>query len=281
MEQAKRAMVYDTRLQIEACFFSGLMQPFPTHFHEYYVIGLVERGQRALTCRNRDYTIGAGDILLFSPGDSHGCAQTDGGTLEYRSIHVKPEVMLALAAECTGQQALPAFPDSVIRDGEAAGYLRDLHELVMTEGPVLCREERWRLLVSLLLERYGAEAPQSAPRCRDEVARACTFMETHLEESISLEMLCDHTGLSKSTLLRAFVREKGVTPYRYLENIRVGEAKKLLAQGVPPVEAALRTGFSDQSHFTVFFSRFIGLPPGAYRGIFSEQRETEENSHGA
>lgn len=281
MEQAKRDMVYDTRLRIEACFFSGLMQPFPMHFHEYYVIGLVERGQRALTCRNRDYTIGAGDILLFSPGDSHGCAQTDGGTLEYRSIHVKRDVMLALAEEYTGQQTLPAFPDPVIRDGEAAGYLRDLHELVMTDGPVLCREERWRLLVSLLLERYGAEAPQPAPGGREEVDRACAFMEAHLDASIRLSQLCDHTGLSKSTLLRAFVREKGVTPYRYLENIRIGKAKKLLAQGVPPVEAALRTGFSDQSHFTGFFSRFIGLPPGAYRGIFSGQRETEGDSHGA
>ena len=281
MEQAKREMYYDTRLQIEACFFSGLMQPFPMHFHEYYVIGLVERGQRALTCRNRDYTIGARDILLFSPGDSHGCAQTDGGTLAYRSIHVKRDVMLALAEEYTGRQTLPAFPDPVIRDGEAAGYLRDLHELVMAEGPVLCREERWRLLVSLLLERYGAEAPQPAPGGREEVDRACAFMEAHLDASISLSQLCDHTGLSKSTLLRAFVREKGVTPYRYLENIRIGKAKKLLAQGVPPVEAALRTGFSDQSHFTGFFSRFIGLPPGAYQGIFSGQRETEGDSHGA
>ena len=34
------------------------------------------------------------------------------------------------------------------------------------------------------------------------------------------------------------------------QNIRIGEAKKLLEQGLPPVEAALQTGFSDQSHFT-------------------------------
>lgn len=30
----------------------------------------------------------------------------------------------------------------------------------------------------------------------------------------------------------------------------------------------LQPGFSDQSHFTNYFSRFIGLTPGAYREIF-------------
>ena len=85
-------------------------------------------------------------------------------------------------------------------------------------------------------------------------------------------------GLSKSTLLRAFTRAKGVTPYCYLENIRVEAARKLLEQGAAPAEAALSAGFSDQSHFTNYFSRFIGLSPGAYRDIFWKRGE---NSHGS
>jgi len=40
---------------------------------------------------------------------------------------------------------------------------------------------------------------------------------------------------------------------------------------VPPAEAALRAGFSDQSHFTNYFDRFIGLSPGVYRGVFTEK----------
>lgn len=72
-------------------------------------------------------------------------------------------------------------------------------------------------------------------------------------------------------MLRAFTRLKGVTPYLYLENVRVGQAKKLLEQGVPPVEAALRTGFSDQSHFTNYFDRFLGLSPGVYRNMLEKR----------
>ena len=54
-------------------------------------------------------------------------------------------------------------------------------------------------------------------------------------------------GAQQINFAAAFTKSKGVTPYSYLQNIRIGEAKKLLEQGLPPVEAALQTGFSDQS----------------------------------
>ena len=107
-----------------------------------------------------------------------------------------------------------------------------------------------------------------------EIEKACEYMTAHFTERIYLDQICRHAGLSKSTLLRALTKEKGVTPYRYLETIRINEAKKLLSEGVPPVEAAIRTGFSDQSHFTNYFNQFIGLAPGTYREIFSEKDGT-------
>lgn len=104
-------------------------------------------------------------------------------------------------------------------------------------------------------------------------------MEQHFTERIYLDQICRYAGLSKSTLLRAFTKSKGVTPYRYLETIRINEAKRLLAEEMPPVEVALRTGFSDQSHFTNYFNQFIGLAPGTYREIFSEKNE-DGGEHG-
>ena len=97
---------------------------------------------------------------------------------------------------------------------------------------------------------------------------------------IYLDQICHLEGLSKSTLLRAFTKSKGVTPYSYLQNIRIGEAKKLLEQGLPPVEAALQTGFSDQSHFTKYFKRYIGLAQGVYRENFLKKENSEDKKQG-
>lgn len=94
-------------------------------------------------------------------------------------------------------------------------------------------------------------------------------MEKHFAEHLDLEQLCGLVHLSKSTLLRAFTRAKGITPYHYLVNLRICAAKRLLEQGASLLEAAMQTGFSDQSHFTNCFSRYIGLTPGAYQEIFT------------
>ena len=73
MKKEIRTAVYDEELRIEAYRFEGIMQPFPAHFHRHYVIGLVEGGRRVLSCKDREYVLRRGSVVLFHPGDSHGC----------------------------------------------------------------------------------------------------------------------------------------------------------------------------------------------------------------
>ena len=273
MKKEIKTVVYDDELRIEAYRFEGIVQPFPNHFHEYYVIGFIEEGERCLSCKNREYTIKTGDIILFNPGDNHACVQSDGGTLDYRGINISKEAMLNLAEEVTGKRSLPGFSVNVIHSEEAACYLRTLHDLVMKGACEFGKEENLLLLLSLLIQKYSQPFENCILECPDEIEKACRFMEKHYAKRIYLDQICRCVGLSKSTLLRAFTRTKGVTPYSYLENIRIGKARKLLEQGALPVEAALQTGFSDQSHFTNYFSSYIGLAPGVYREIFFEKRK--------
>ena len=57
MKKEKRTAVYDDKLKIEAFMFEGIFQPFPNHFHEYYVLGFIENGKRCLSCKNKEYII--------------------------------------------------------------------------------------------------------------------------------------------------------------------------------------------------------------------------------
>lgn len=269
MKRETRTVVYDDELRLEAYRFEGIVQPFPNHFHGHYVIGFVENGTRRLLCRNREYQIEKGCVLLFHPGDNHSCTQSDGGTFDYRGFNISKEVMLDLADEIMGRRELPGFSQNVVYDEEAACYLRSLHEMVMGGRSDFGKEEKLLLLLSLLIQNYGQPFENCVPECRQEIEKACEYMEAHFAERIYLDQICRHAGLSKSTLLRAFTKSKGITPYRYLETIRINEAKRLLSEGIAPVEAAMRTGFSDQSHFTNYFNQFIGLAPGNYREIFS------------
>lgn len=71
-----------------------IVQPFPNHFHEHYVIGFIENGKRCLSCKNMDYTIGQGSIVLFNPGDNHACVQSDNGALDYRGLTISKEIIV-------------------------------------------------------------------------------------------------------------------------------------------------------------------------------------------
>lgn len=282
MRKEIKTLVYDEELRLEAYRFEGIGRPFPNHFHDYYVIGLIEKGERRLWCRHQEYTIGTGQILLFNPGDTHACVQADGCALDYRGFNIATEIMLDLAEEITGKRALPGFSPAVLCDEEVSCYLRPLHDLVMNGSLEFGKEESLLLLMlSLLMQRYGQPFEECIPECREEIERACALMEEHAAERISLDQICREAGLSKSTLLRAFAKSKGVAPYCYLESLRIGRAKKLLEQGMSPMEAALQTGFSDQSHFTNYFTRFIGLTPGAYRDIFLKSDEANREGQDA
>lgn len=265
--EEERSAVYDAALHMEACYFVGMRQAFPRHFHSDYVVGLVERGNRRLFCGEREYEIAAGDILLFPPGVSHACVSMDGGTLEYRSFQIPGETMRTLMTD----GRLPQISDVVLAgDPETICRLRCLHRGIMSRERIPVSKCR-QLFARLLKGRPSDDGTVELEVCRqrEDVERICAFLEGHCADSIRLDDLCRQAGMSKSTLLRAFARVRGMTPHCYLESLRVSKAKTLLKQGVPPVEAALQTGFGDQSHFTNCFRRLIGLSPGVYRDSFT------------
>ncbi|MGI8317043.1 helix-turn-helix domain-containing protein [Halobacillus mangrovi] len=265
MGQEKRTVRFDNDLQIEAYRFEGIMQKFPNHFHEYYVIGFIESGQRRLYCKNKEYEIGAGDFIFFNPLDNHACEAIDNDTLDYRCLNIKPDIM----RKVTGKGYLPTFASPVAYSCEQAHLLRSLHEMIMNETSDFEKEETFCFLTQQLIEEYSlAIEDREIIVTKQEVERICHYLDVHYAEQINLDALAKIANMNKYSLLRSFTRMRGITPYRYLQTVRINEAKKRLEQGAKPLDVAIETGFVDQSHFSKFFMEFIGLTPGQYRDTF-------------
>lgn len=270
----RREVHVDQALGVEVYRFQGLVQAFPGHFHEYYLLGVIEGGERQVVCNGQEWRAGPGDIMNFSPGDVHSCVQADGGVLDYRGVCLWVETVERLMAELTGQASRPVFQPKIIQgDPELAQSLTRLHIRFQSGEADFGREEELLLVFGQLLERCGRQELGETPPCRKEILRVCAYLEAHYHRPIRLEELCRTAGLSSSALLRAFTRERGITPYRYLEAVRVNRARELLEQGESPAQAALRTGFADQSHFGRFFTRLTGVTPGAYRSMFPRREK--------
>lgn len=270
--QEQRHIYYDRDLQIEAYNLSGIVQKFPNHFHEYYVIGFVEGGSRHLWCRSQEYDLTAGDMILFNPRDNHCCAPVNGEILDYRAVNIDVDIMIQAAREITGQDYTPRFTQNVVRQSEIAGFIGELYDAILHREARLKKEEAFYFLLEQILQDFSAPFEHlPLPEPDAQVKMLCGYMEEHFAENISLDELLTMANFGKSYLLRAFTRQVGVSPYRYLQTIRLGRARKFLEQGMAPVDAAVNTGFSDQSHFTNFFKEYTGLTPKQYQKIFTEK----------
>jgi AraC-like DNA-binding protein len=272
MSYEKRLIYFDTKLEIEAYWFLGIMQKFPNHFHEYYVIGYVENGQRRLECKNKDYVINPGSLVVLNPFDSHTCSQINNEALDWRCINIKKEIMGKAVKKLYGKDNLPVFSETVIFNEEILVLLKKLHALIIS-GSENNKEKQQKFydIIDNLSKNYAIQSEKPEIHEEDEISRLCDYMKSNYIKKISLTELSDIAGLNKFTLLRNFNKIHGVTPYQYLETIRIEKAKQYLEAGSSPAEVALNTGFSDQSHFTRFFKSFIGLTPKQYQKIFKEK----------
>lgn len=273
-----RNVCFDTELSIEAYNFKGIMQKFPNHFHDYYVIGFIENGKRYLSCKNKQYIIETGDLIVFNPGDIHTCEQIDDRTLDYRCINIKKDVMKKITFEITGKEYLPNFMEFVLFRNELTSSLKELHLMIMEEEKDLKKDELFLFIIEQLIREYSNPVSEmTIQEASAEIKTVCDYLENNYMENITLNQLSNLTGLSKYYLLHSFTKQKGISPYNYLQTIRIGKAKKMLEQGVAPIDVAFKTGFTDQSHFTNFFKKLIGLTPKQYMNIFINRCRSKEN----
>lgn len=274
MNKEIRSVYFDADLNIEAYSFKGIAQKFPNHFHDYYVIGFIEDGQRYLSCKNNSYNIESGDLIVFNPHDSHSCEQIDNRTLDYCCINIQVDIMKKVAFEITNKEYTPYFKESVLFRSDIVFLLRDLHYMIMHKEIDFKKEELFFFIMEQLITEYSDTISSTKlQEPNTEIKVICDFLTNNYMKNITLNDLSALTGISKYYLLRSFTKQKGISPYSYLEAIRIGKAKNFLEQGISPIEVALKTGFTDQSHFSNFFKKLIGLTPKQYMNIFIDRNE--------
>lgn len=272
LEQEQRHIYYDQDLRIEAYTLRGIVQKFPNHFHDYYVIGFVEGGKRHLWCKGQEYNLTSGDLILFNPRDNHFCEPVDGDILDYRAVNINADVMLQAVKEITGKEFTPYFIQNVVYQSDITQSLDELYKSILRCEPQFKKDEALFFLLEQILQDYIQPFDKAdTPKPNRQIKALCNYMEEHFQENITLDDLLSMASFGKSYLLRSFTKQVGVSPYRYLQTVRLDKAKKLLEQGIPPIDAAAMAGFADQSHFTNFFKEFIGLTPKQYQRIFTDE----------
>jgi AraC family transcriptional regulator len=92
------------------------------------------------------------------------------------------------------------------------------------------------------------------------------YIKANLAEDNSLTALAELAEVSPFHFCRAFKQSTGLSPHRYILQLRIEEAQRLLKKTTLAIsDVANRLGFSDQSHFTMVFRKIVGTTPARWR----------------
>ncbi|KAA2234842.1 AraC family transcriptional regulator [Salinarimonas soli] len=236
---------------------------FPRHSHDGFGIGVLSFGAQRSWSGIGAVEAGPGDVIMVNPGEIHDGMPFDGGVRGWRMLYLDPALMAAELADETAAEIEIVRP--VARDPRLAGAFHHAFARLTEPGAEpLAREEALVGTLAHLLRRHIVKPPRG-PEPSPGVARARKRLDEAPELPASLAELAALSGTTRFGLLRGFVREVGITPHAYLVQARVRLARRLIARGLPPAEAALASGFCDQSHLTRAFVRQFGITPGRYR----------------
>src|SRR5207342_559098 len=104
------------------------------------------------------------------------------------------------------------------------------------------------------------------------VQQAQAYIESKLEEKISVEYLSTRFAVGRRNFDRRFIKATGNTPVEYSQRVKVESAKKAFETSRKTVnEIMYQVGYSDAKAFREVFRKITGMSPIEYKGKYNKE----------
>ena len=250
-------------------------QSFSKHVHQGYCIGLVESGAHGFYCKGRNHVGLPGSIILVNSDEVHTGHNASEVLWCYHAIYPQPKhIAWALEREGGDSVDLPWFSQSVVEDTSSAFQIARLVRSLTDDDSALSKQCQFVHLITQLVGRFSRSRNSMAVgREKIKINYIKQQLQDRLLDDVSLVELAEDVDWSPSYLNRAFKKVVGLPPHAFQVQCRIEQAQRYLERGLTVVEAALASGFSDQSHLHRHFIRSTGITPGIYRSGFKQVKD--------
>ncbi|MBO3339395.1 AraC family transcriptional regulator [Clostridium perfringens] len=130
---------------------------------------------------------------------------------------------------------------------------------------ILLLKELYSLLYALI-EEFPKPFEYKDKELHTYIQDSLNFINSNYMHSITVQEIADYVNLSRSYLYKMFIKNLGISPQRYLINLRMYKATLLLKGTKLPIgEVASSVGYSDSLLFSKTFSKHFSMSPLNYR----------------
>lgn len=289
-EEKKQHTTQDFAYNTYLCSLPLDFQNVPLHWHADIELIVVKKGRGIIRVDLQTHHVRAGDIILLLPGHLHEILQEDSYSMEYENILFEESLLLPIGGDqATATRLKPLFrgdllPETVLfREG--LPYYDDLWSLISDiDQHCDLRPIGWQLIVKsnllriffILLQHTDHTRPTAhAARSLEKLKVLTTYVEAHISEEITVEMMADLTHYSKAHFMRFFHQQTGSRFTEWLNDYRLSMAARALTSTDDHIiEIAQQNGFYNLSYFNRLFKEKYQMTPRQFRRYFISSTTT-------
>ncbi len=245
--------------------WNGRRTPVSNYF--YYVL----EGSFVLQVEGKTYFVQKNQLALLPQGKQHS----------FWISHAQNMSMLDFAykIECNGEDFFSYFhcnEDDLVIDfpREEIQRLFDVTRVPTPKEQTALLYARICNVLSELSIRY-VELRMLKEQAGILFGDVVQYMHEHLDQHITLNDLAGLTGYEPTYFSAKFKHSTGISPMKYLADLRINKAAQLLQNtGLTNKEIAAAVGFDSVYYFSNSFKNQMGLSPDKYKAALAAMPET-------
>ena len=265
----KKYVKENFEMNVDEC---GIEQGIPGLGYNYEVlknavIHYVTKGYGTFKFNGKVYNLKQGDIFILLKGMQVEYVASIDDPWEYYWIGFsgsnaneylnRTSITNSCVANCKENSKIPQI-------------ILNMCEISKTYNPsksddILLLKELYSLLYTLI-EEFPKPFEYKDKELHTYIQDALNFINSNYMHSITVQEIADYVNLSRSYLYKMFIKNLGISPQRYLINLRMYKATLLLKSTKLPIgEVASNVGYSDSLLFSKTFSKHFSMSPLNYR----------------
>lgn len=101
---------------------------------------------------------------------------------------------------------------------------------------------------------------------RKSIVKVREYLDENYHKDITLDEMAEMVNINTTYLSMLFKEQVGTTYIKYLTNVRLEKAKKLLNEGYKVKEVSEMVGYHNSRHFSELFKKTVGMTPDQFKG---------------
>lgn len=243
------------------------------HTHECCEVLYCLKGGKNFLIDDKIYRVHDGDLFIMNQFEAHKITFEPGQEVERYVFEIHPEFIFSAS---TQQTDLSRCFYTRRDDTSNRIELSEKDHLKMKEftrrmyqkhgyGDDIIKSAVMSELLVFINKLFADNHPYDEIPQNTQLAKAIIYINEHLTDELSLEIVAKNSYISVNHLSRLFKLTLGTTVNKYIIGKRISSAKKLLNNGLSVSETAYESGFRDYSNFIRTFNAYVGMSPGKYK----------------